>query len=57
MGCHFAAFCEMVSRPDSSQSARLRHSSCSLVDFRGRRAVAFLICPLLAYSPEPTGLR
>ena len=27
MGCHFAAVCEVVSRPDCSQSGRLRQSS------------------------------
>ena len=37
----------VVSRPDRNQSARLRHLSGSLVDFGGRRAVAFLICPLM----------
>src|SRR5258708_595567 len=46
-GCHFAAVWEVVSRPDRSQSGRLRHSSASLVDFRGRRAAAFLLCPLM----------
>ena len=48
MGWHFAAVREVVSRPDSSQSGRLRHSSASLVDFRGRRAAAFLLCPLMS---------
>jgi hypothetical protein len=47
MACHFTAVCEVVSRPDSSQSGRLRHSSGSLVDFRGRRAAVFLLCPLM----------
>jgi hypothetical protein len=43
MGWHFAAVCEMMSRPDSSQSGRLRHSSGSLVDFHGRRTALFLL--------------
>jgi len=48
MGCHFAAVCEVVSWPDSSQSGRPRYLSGSLVDFRGRRAAAFLLCPLMS---------
>jgi hypothetical protein len=47
MGCDFAEVCEVVSQPGISQSGRLRHSSASLVDFRGRRAAAFLLCPLM----------
>jgi hypothetical protein len=47
MGWHFVAVCEVVSRPDSSQSGRLRHSSAFLADFRGCHAAAFLLCPLM----------
>jgi hypothetical protein len=42
----------MVSRPDSSQSGRLRHSSGSLVDFQGRRTALFLLNVRLRVKSE-----
>jgi hypothetical protein len=48
MGCHLAAVCVVVLPPLTAAIPGDCTASASLVDFRGRRTVVFLLCTLMS---------